>query len=100
MYEHFRNALMVELSLYYDSGTIDRVMSSVDKVAADYEITDRETSLAVIDDEIPKIVKIYLSSKKLEGLSAGTIKMYANRLKTFFGYVRHNPEEIETNEIR
>ena len=100
MYEHLRNTFQMELSHHFRGEDLDRIMATLDRVAADYTISERETSLAVIDDDVPKLVKIYLSSKKLEGLSDGSIKMYANRLRIFFEEVRRSPEEIETNEIR
>ena len=100
MYEHLRNSLQVELSTRFNSEDLDRILTTLDRVVADYTITERETSLAVIDNDTPKLVKIYLSSKKLEGLADGTIAMYANRLRIFFDFVQRRPEEIETNEIR
>lgn len=100
MYEHLRNSLQVELSTRYGALDLEWILSTLDRVAADYDVTKKETSLAVIDDEATKLVKIYLSSKKLEGLSDVTIKNYASHLKVFFEDVRTAPGEIETNEIR
>lgn len=100
MYEHLRNSFLLELSPHFDPLTLDRIMSSLDKVANDYAITEKETSLAVVDDRITRLVKVYLSSKKLEGLSEVTIRFYANRLRTFFGEVNKEPQDIDTNEIR
>ena len=100
MYEHLRNELLLDLEQRFNSQELDQIMTALDKVASNYTITERETSLAVIDDEIPKVVKLYLSSKKLEGVSDNTIKMYAGMLKVFFRHVRRIPQEICTNEIR
>lgn len=100
MYEHLRNELLLDLEQSFTSQELDQIMSALDKVAANYTITERETSLAVVDDETPKLVRLYLSSKKLEGVSDKTIKLYAGMLRIFFGYVRRIPQEICTNEIR
>lgn len=100
MYEHFRNDIQLELSGHFDGSAQDLILSILDKVAADYTITERETALAVLDDETPKLVKLYLSSKKLEGASDKTIGLYANRLRIFFDNVRRIPQEVSTNEIR
>lgn len=100
MYEHLRNELLLDLEQSFTSQELDQIMSALDKVAANYAITERETSLAVVDDETPKLVRLYLSSKKLEGVSDKTIKLYAGMLRIFFGYVRRMPQEICTNEIR
>ena len=100
MYEHMRNELLLDLEQWLDNKQIDQIMTALDKVAANYTITEKVTALAVMDDEIPKVVRLYLSSKKLEGVSDMTIKLYANRLKLFFEHVRRVPQDICTNEIR
>lgn len=100
MYEHLRNSFQMELMPHFTAEQLDLITGVLDKIAADYTIAERETSLMVVDDEITKLVKIYLASKKLEGLSQKTIEMYSNRLRIFFDYVRRKPEEVEQNEIR
>lgn len=100
MYEHLRNELLMELQPHFDSSTIDLILNKLDKVSADYEITEKVTSLAVIEDDIPRIVKTYLASKKLEGATDSTIDNYGTILKVFFGELRKDVQDIETNEIR
>lgn len=100
MYEHLRNSVQVELSAYFKPEDMEKILTTLDRAAANYDITEKETALTVFDDEIHKLANIYLSSKKLEGLSDKTIEMYANRLRIFFDMVGRKPEEIETNEIR
>lgn len=100
MYEHLRNAFLMELQPHFDSKTLDRIMGKLDKVAADYEINERETALAVLDNGVPQVVRLYLASKKLEGLSDLTIKMYLNRLRIFFDAVCKEPQNVEANDIR
>ena len=100
MYEHMRNELLLDLEQSFTSIEIDQIMAALDKVAANYTVTERVTALAVVDDEIPKLVRLYLSSKKLEGVSDMTIKLYANRLRLFFEHVRRVPQDVCTNEIR
>ena len=100
MYEHLRNELLMELQPHFDSSTIDLILNKLDKVSADYEIAEKVTSLAVIEDDIPRIVKTYLASKKLEGATDSTIDNYGTVLKVFFGELRKDVQDIETNEIR
>lgn len=100
MYEHFRNSFLAELESHFDSQNLDLILSALDKAAANYDFTEKETSLAVIEDEIPKLVRIYLTSKRLEGASPKTIKLYGGVLRIFFEEVRKIPQEVSTNEIR
>lgn len=100
MYEHFRNDVLFELEHTFSASDLERITAVLDKVAANYTISERETALAVIDEETPKLVRLYLSSKKLEGLSDNTVALYANTLRLFFDNVRRIPQEVSTNEIR
>lgn len=100
MYEHLRNELMLDLGQRFSTSELDQILMSLDRIASNYTITERVTALAVLDDKVPKLVRLYLSSKKLEGASTKTIGMYANRLRIFFDHVRRVPQDICTNEIR
>lgn len=100
MYEHLRNDFLSELMNMFPANDVERIGKILDKVAANYDVTEKETSLAVIDEEIPKLVKLYLASKKLEGLSDNTIDNYSGRLRIFFEAVQRPPQDIQTNEIR
>ena len=100
MYEHLRNAFMSELAVQFDASTLNRILYSLDKVAKDYTISEKETALTIVDDEITRMVRLYLASKKLEGASYNTIDNYGNILRVFFDEVRKPPQELSTNEIR
>lgn len=98
MYEHLRNAFIAELPMI-DASTLNKVVRVLDKVAADYDITEKQTALAVVDD-MPQTVKLFLASKKLEGLSDDTIRFYACRLRLFFEHVRKDTIDVQANDIR
>lgn len=100
MYEHLRNELLLALEPRFNSQELEQIMTALDKVAANYSVSERETALALLDEETPKIIRLYLSSKKLEGVSDNTIRMYAGMLRIFFNHVHRMPQEICTNEIR
>lgn len=100
MYEHFRDELLTELLQFLPTETISRIGNTLDKVAYNYDFKEKMTAVAVIDDEYTKLVKMYLASKHLEGLSDKSIEMYAGRLKKFFSYIPKHPKDIQTNEIR
>ena len=74
MYEHLRNELLMELQPHFDSSTIDLILNKLDKVSADYEITEKITSLAVIEDDIPRIVKTYLYRSEIISKSVRAIQ--------------------------
>lgn len=100
MYEHLRNTFLSSLESHYNVNDVNRITNLLDKVVLDYDISEKITALAVIDDDYLKIPKLYLASKHLEGLSDLTINFYANRLKIFFESLKKNTKEITPNDIR
>jgi site-specific recombinase XerD len=99
MYEHLRNDFLSKLMLNYKGEDVNFIGSLLDKVASDYDITEKTTALAVIESE-PKLIRLYLASKKLEGISDNTLNLYSNRLRIFFETVYKQPQDIQTNDIR
>ena len=102
-YEQLKSSFLLQLETlepqllktYYQ-----QISEALDRAAFPYEITQKETSLAVITDPLPQLVKIYLVVKKTEGLSEGTLKNYLLILTSFFKWCRKQPEEVVANDIR
>lgn len=101
MYEHLRNDFLSQLMLKYNTEDVNYIGTLLDKVALDYDVSDKCTALTIVENDFPKLVKLYLASKSLEGLSDNTVDLYFNRLKIFFDTVGYkHPKDISTNEIR
>lgn len=101
MYEHFRNDFQcVATENGMPKQTLVDALGLLDKLATRYEIHRRETSLAVYNEEVPEIVKVYIVCKKIEGLSQATLDTYLRMLKLFFRDVRKAPAQITTNDVR
>lgn len=79
---------------------IDRLISSVDYVAKDYNFERQTTDIIQIEDGVPRIVKLFIASKKVEQKSDGTLKNYALCLNNFFHTVNKSIQEITANDIR
>lgn len=100
MYEQMRNDFLVALSSTQKEDEIAVILKSLDQVAANYEIKQRNTDLAVCDGELPEVAKTYLACKKMAGLSDGTLSNYKIILNVFFREVKKQPQFITANEIR
>lgn len=70
----------------------------LEEVLSNYEI-HRKTMIEVKND-IPEKVKLYLSSKKLEGLSEVTLNDYRGELKRFSEHCPKAVSQVTTSEIR
>ena len=72
----------VESALVYSLGTdITRKVSAALTLAlTKYEVIRAENALAVRDDDYDSLLKVYLATKRLEGRSDKTLKLYKNLL--------------------
>lgn len=101
MYEHFRTELISKLSkTLLSQSDIQIMLSALDSVANGYEITEKTTELALYNGNFPKLAELFLTSKKLEGLSDNSLALYQGRLRIFFEVIQKLPEEVTTNDIR
>lgn len=102
-YEQMKNQFFFELNHYFSTLTSEQlkiVGKALDKAAFAYEVAIKETTLTIVDDPVPALVKTYIVIKKTEGLSEGTLSNYYNTLKHFFLFVRKQPHEVTANDIR
>lgn len=95
-----RNELALKLSTIFNTNEVNMICKALDEVAYNYEVTEKCTQLVVYENHFPRMAEIYLQSKRLEGISPNSERLYRGRLKIFFEYMQKNPEEITTNDIR
>lgn len=72
----------------------------ISAVLAEYDVTPKEKHLAVYKDEMPEELKIYLVTRKIEGLSANTLKIYSLYLTDMFQTIGKDIKNIAANDIR
>lgn len=79
---------------------IQKVSRELSIILNDYDVENRRTELAVYNGDVPEIAKMYLVSRKIEGLSENTYNNYYLALKDFFFTINKMPNDITTNDIR
>ena len=103
LYEQMRNDFTFSLeSIFPDMPPEIRnaIIGALDYTCQKYDISKKETALAVVEDVVPEAAKIYIAVKKTEGLSDMTIYNYAHVLRNFFECVRKPLDCITPNDIR
>lgn len=85
--------------LYGDVFDQALVRQAIETVLYDYDVEDKETSLAV-NDNMQDMIMMYIATRKTEGLANATLKGYARNLVRFSNYMRKNVENITTMDIR
>lgn len=102
-YEQMKNSFLTELNRVMPdiTGATALIIGKIlDKVAYPFDITVKETALAVREEIVPEVVKIYIAVKKTEGLSNDTLDNYLRILTQFFLWVKKQPENVVANDIR
>jgi len=89
-----------QLDMIY-AETIDpaRVRRIVEEILYDYDVTEKETSLALIGN-MDHLIMLYLATKKTEGLSDNTLVQYKQQLVRFSRQIVKNAEDVSANDIR
>lgn len=94
----YKEILMVLMSQGFDTEDIkSKLIIILDK----YEITERCTELAVIDEnDTEKYMKMFLVNKRVSGRTERTMQHYNNELRRFFREVQKTPVDITSDDIK
>lgn len=91
----------IQLMLEKENALTDRIKSKLTIILDKYEITKRETELAIYEeDETEKYLRMFLVNKKISGRTERTLKHYKNTLVSFFNDVKKNPTDIKADDIK
>ena len=98
--ENFAKEFMTRLNGKVSDDELEVILRELEMFSADYEINKKETQIVKYTPQIPECYRVYLISKKIEGLSEETLKTYNGYLTDFFLAVNKPLPEITTNDIR
>lgn len=65
-----------------------------------YEVTERCTEVAVLDNSAEGILRKFLATKRVEGMADSTLRRYAEINRALIRYIGKPIEEISTYDIR
>lgn len=102
-YDKMRADYLTLLSMEFpdfSSDILARMCGVLDQSVRGYDISKKEVALSTYVDPIPYVLKIYIATKKTEGLSDMSLQNYARILSHFFQTVQKKPEEVTTHDIR
>ena len=98
--EKFVNDVVFRLSTKLSNDVIEIVRNVLYSTLEDYDITERTFDLAVREDDLPREAKIYLASRKVDGLSEKTLIQYHRTIKSFCSIIKKNIPEVQTEDCR
>ncbi len=88
-----------EITTLYPDVDSQELRKIVEREIYKYEITPKTTALALIDD-FNEMLRLYIATRKLDGLSILTLQNYFLHLRRFGNYFRKDVKDITTMDIR
>lgn len=98
--ENFAKEFMTHLNGKVSDDELAVILRELEVFSGNYDIQKKETALVEYTPQIPECYKVYMISKKIEGLSEETLKTYDLYLKDFFLSINKELTNITTNDIR
>lgn len=97
----FIQNLRCSIKSYLGQTNMDKVMAHVIELLSSYELSERITDVAVLDDANTRLVKTYMSGLILDGKSEKTAYVYLRHLKRFCDFLGgKNLISVTTFDIR
>lgn len=99
MREQFANEVIVKLAGRVSDEDLSVIHDCIMAVLANYDIKERETTLALYESFVPQFYEVYLATLKINGRSIGTIKTYNYHLVNFFLQVGRPIKDVTAADI-
>lgn len=99
--EEFINNIMVKLEGYVKQEDLQNVKNIISSESHKYDFSVKEHSIIVYDNYNEYVLKMFLSSKRVDGRRESTITRYKYMIMAFFEFIHNRSvKEITTNDIR
>lgn len=100
MREQFSNEFTTKLYGKVSYEVLKLVQNELFLHVQDYDIERRETAVGKYKGYLPECFKVYLVSRKIEGISDKTLELYKMYLDDFFSRMDKDISDITSNDIR
>lgn len=98
--DNFAKEFMTRLNGKVSDDELEVILRELEVFSVNYDISKKVTAIVEYEPHMPECYKIYMVSKKIEGLSQSTLKTYDDCLMDFFITVNKTLREITANDIR
>ena len=100
MREQFSNEFTAKLYGKVSDEVLKLIQNELFLHTQNYDIERRETAVEKYKGYLPECFKVYLVSRKIEGLSDKTLELYKMYLDDFFSRIDKDITDITPNDIR
>lgn len=98
--ENFATEFMTKLDGKLSPEQMKTVLAELEMFSANFDIEKKQTNIVPYQGCVPECYKVYLVSKKIEGMSPQSLVTYKCNLDDFFRSVNKPLAQITTNDIR
>ena len=99
MRERVADEVVTKLTGKIPDDELRTIRDAIMSVVSGYDISERETALALYESFVPKFYETYLTTLRLNGRSLGTIKTYNFHLVNFFLQMNRPISEVTSADI-
>lgn len=104
MSEKLKDKLLLEIAqdlvLKFDTEISKDILNIINKHLYNYDVVEKQTSLITLDTKTERILKMYLGTKKLEGIATDTLKQYYREMRRLLAFLNCSMEDVTTNGIK
>ena len=100
MKEQLTREIISTAAMFLEPQQIDRLEQCIIIALHGYDIAIAETALVTVDTTTERVFKMFIASKRVEGLSEKTLKYYAMEIRALLGFVQKSVEQISSNDVR
>lgn len=98
--EEIIQRVMQALDSRVDAGTADVVQDILTIELNNYEVQERCTDVATVDNSAEKMLKKFIATKRIEGTAESTLLRYENENRKLIQFLRKPLYEVTTYDIR
>lgn len=98
--EQIIQKIMQALDGRVDAGTVDIVQDILTIELNNYEVQERCTDVATVDDSAEKMLNKFLATKRVEGIAESTLSRYENENRKLIQFLRKPLYKVGTYDIR
>ena len=100
MKEQLTREIISAASEFLTPEQINRMERCIIIALHSYDVGLAETALVPVESITERVFKMFIASKKVEGLSNKTLKYYAMEIRALLGFAQKPIDQIGTNDIR
>lgn len=98
--EKFVNEVTAKLMTKFSCEDVVKIREIFYSTLKDYDLVPKKNDIAIVNEEYPRELTIYLASRKIDGLRDKTLKNYRIEIEKLLLFLHKPIKEINTEDLR